>query len=339
VIAAVQQRLPELLPVLVTKAPRWLIESYLPSDFIHRPRALDVGVIQSDSLTTDKIATLTKLRHIQGQANSLIAAEADFIQQNRIRLVLADIPPLAISIAQAAGIPCWMISNFGWDFIYRAWGGEFGEIAEQISQSYKACDRLFRLPFHEPMSAFSIIRDVGLTGGSPRYSLADLQAQLNLQASPEQTVMLTFGGLGLNQIPYENLQHFPDWQFLTFDRQAPVLPNLIPITDPLYRPVDLMPLCGRVVSKPGYSTFAEACRVGTPVVSLMREDFAEAPFLLEGLQQSSTHQILTQEEFFNSNWEFLHQPLRPPSGSQPVATTDGNQAIAAAIVEFFSQAN
>lgn len=337
VIAVAQQRLPELLPVLVTNAPRWLIESYLPGDFIHRPRALDVGVIQSDSLTTDKVATLTKLRHLQAQANSLIAAEADFIQQNRIGLVLADIPPLASQIAQAAGIPCWMISNFGWDFIYRAWGGEFGEIANQIAESYGACDRLFRLPFHEPMSAFPTIMDVGLTGGSPRYSLADLRTQFNLRTDSERTVMLTFGGLGLNQIPYENLQYFPDWQFLAFDRQAPVLPNLIPMTDPAYRPVDLMPLCGRVVSKPGYSTFAEACRVGTPVVSLMREDFAEAPLLLEGLRQSSPHQILTHEEFFNSTWEFLHQPLKVSLEPKRLAT-EGNEAIAASIIDFFSQA-
>jgi len=336
VIAVVQQYLPELLPVLVTNAPRWLIESYLPGDFIHRPRALDIGVIQSDSLTTDKVATLTKLRHIQAQANSLIAAEADFIQQNRISLVLADIPPLAIQIAQAAGVPCWMISNFGWDFIYRAWGGEFSEIANQIAESYSVCDRLFRLPFHEPMSAFPNVVDVGLTGGSPRYSLADLHTQFDLWADPERTIMLTFGGLGLNQIPYENLQHFPDWQFLAFDRQAPVLPNLIPITDTLYRPVDLMPLCGRVISKPGYSTFAEACRVGTPVVSLMREEFAEAPFLLEGLRHSSPHQILTQEEFCNSNWEFLHQPLQSPLEYKPIAT-DGNEAIARAVIDFFSK--
>lgn len=336
VVAEIQRQLPELLPVLVTNAPRWLIEAHLPGDFLHRPRALDAGVIQSDSLTIDQAATLTKLRHLQAQSSSLIAAEADFIQQNRVRLILADIPPLATAIAQAAGIPCWMLSNFGWDFIYRAWGGEFVEIADSIAERFESCDRLFRLPFHEPMSAFPTVGDVGLTGGTPRYSLTELQTKFNLHTHPEQTVLLTFGGLGLSQIPYENLQHFPDWQFLTFDRQAPSLPNLRSLTDP-YRPVDLMPLCGRVVSKPGYSTFAEACMTGTPIVSITREGFAEAPILLEGIRNYSHHQILSPEEFFTSSWEFLHQPLQPPQQSHRLAT-NGSQAIADAVSNYLQEA-
>ncbi|CAA9585710.1 hypothetical protein AVDCRST_MAG81-3791 [uncultured Synechococcales cyanobacterium] len=333
VVAEIQQQLPDLLPILVTNAPRWLIEAYLPGDFIHRPRALDVGVIQTDSLSVDKATTLAKLRQLQAQAKSLIVAEVDFIQQNRVSLILADIPPLAAAIAQESGIPCWMTSNFGWDFIYRAWEGEFVEIADWIAERYRTCDCLFRLPFHEPMSAFPRVVDVGLTGGTPRYSTTELQAALNLRDQPEQTVLLTFGGLGLNQIPYRNLDHFPDWQFLTFDRQAPSLPNLRLLSHP-YRPVDVMPLCRQVVSKPGYGTFAEACRTDTPIISITREDFAESALLLEGIRNYCDHQILSPEEFFGPTWQFLHQPLHPPAYSQPI-DVGGNEAIADAVVDFF----
>jgi len=55
-----------------------------------------------------------------------------------VGLILADIPPLAAVIAKSAGIPCWMSSNFGWDFIYRAWGGEFIEFADWIIVSVSA---------------------------------------------------------------------------------------------------------------------------------------------------------------------------------------------------------
>ncbi len=336
VVAEIQRRDPEILPILVTGAPRWLLESYIPGDFIHRPRSLDIGVVQSDGLTMDKVATLTKLRHIQAEQRSLIAAEVDCIQQNRVGLILADIPPLAASIAQAAGIPCWMASNFGWDLIYRTWGGEFIEIADWVSHCFAQCDHLFRLPFHEPMRAFPTVVDVGLTGGSPRYS-EELQANL-VQFDPARTVLLTFGGLGLNQIPYENLRNFPDWQFITFDRQAPALPNLLKITDLKYRPVDFMPLCGRVICKPGYGTFAEACRLGVPVVSLTREDFAEAAALLEGLQDYSYHQILSPSEFFQDAWKFLDQPLQPPRQAQPLAM-DGNEAIAEAVINYLQKSN
>jgi len=334
VAAAIQQLCPEILLILVTTAPRWLLESYIQGDFIHRQRAFDVGVVQTDSLTMDKAATLEKLRQLRTQRRSLVAGEVNFIRQNRVDLVLADIPPLAAVISKTASIPCWMSSNFGWDFIYRAWGGEFIEIADWISDCFSQCDRLFRLPFHEPMSAFKNLTDIGLTGGSPRYNPSELQAQWGLNTSIDKTILLTFGGLGLQQIPYDNLQHFPDWQFITFDRSAPNLPNLLKVNDYKYRPVDFMPLCGRVVSKPGYGTFAEAMRLGIPIVSILREDFAEAALLIKGIVNHAHHQILSTTEFFQGNWDFLHQDPELPIQSQPLET-NGNEAIARAVLNYF----
>jgi hypothetical protein len=343
VAAAVQKLNPEILLILVTTAPRWLLESYITGDFIVRPRAFDVGVIQSDSLNMDRPATLEKLREIRQQQNSIIADEVNFIHLNRVGLVLADIPPLAAPIAKSAGIPCWMISNFGWDFIYREWGGEFVEMADWISECFSKCDLLFRLPMHEAMEAFPNITDVGLTGGSPRYSQEEMKASWGIAAPREKTVLLTFGGLGVDGIPYHNLSHFTEWQFITFDRQAPDLPNLIKVIPeqpqessahhPL-RPVDFMLVCGRVVSKPGYSTFSEALRLGVPVVSLTREGFAESPLLMEGIQDYVYHQIVSPAEFFEGNWEFLRLPLQPPRKSEPVAK-DGTETIAGAVVSYF----
>jgi hypothetical protein len=334
VAAAIQKLCPEILLILVTTAPRWLLESYIQGSFIHRPRAFDVGVIQSDSLSMDKEATLEKLQQIRSAERSIIASEVNFIRTNRVGLILADIPPLATKIAASAEIPCWMMSNFGWDFIYRDWGGEFVEIADWISECYGACDRLFRLPFHEPMSAFPNITDVGLTGGTPSYSIEQLRENFAITTPTDKTVLLTFGGLGLPQIPYDVLSQFPDWQFITFDNLAPDLPNLLKVAGHEYRPVDFMPLCGRVVSKPGYSTFAEATRLSIPIVSLTREDFAEAPVLLEGIQNYAYHQILKPGEFFDGNWEFLNSSPQPPRQSQRVAI-DGTEAIAQTIVSYF----
>lgn len=335
VAAQIQQMNPEILLILVTTAPHWLLESYIRGNFIYRTRALDVGVIQADSLTMDRTMTLAKLQEIRRHQHRLIRSEAEYIQTNRVGLVLADIPPLAAPIAQKAGVPCWMMSNFGWDFIYRDWGGEFSEIADWIADYYRRCDRLFRLPLHEPMSAFSHITDVGLTGGNPQTTAAELRSKFNLKAPPEKTVLLTFGGLGLQQIPYNNIKDFPDWQFITFDRHAPDFPNLLKVADPEYRPVDFMPCVGRVVSKPGYSTFAEALRLNVPIVSLTREGFAESPFLIEGIQNYAYHQILTPAEFFSGNWEFLRQPLKPPLQSELLAT-NGTESIAHAVLSFFN---
>lgn len=335
VAAEIQRLNPEILLILVTTAPRWLLESYIPGDFIHRPRGFDIGVIQSDSINMDQEATLQKLREIRQQQRSIIAGEVGFIQQNRVSLMLADIPPLAPVIAKTAGIPCWMIGNFGWDFIYGAWGGEFVEIADWIHDCFSQCDRLFRLPMHEPMSAFPNIEDRGLTGGTPRYNLEELRDKFGIDTPKEKTILLSFGGLGLQQIPYQNIQQFLDWKFIMFDRQAPDYPNIIKIVEQNYRPIDFMPLCGRIISKPGFSTFSEALRLNTHIVTLTREGFAESPLLLEGIQNYSYHQIINPAGFFESNWEFLRQDLQPPRQSQDMIKKDGTETIAQTIVNHF----
>jgi len=330
----IQQLCPEALLILVTTAPRWLLESYIEGDFILRQRAFDLGVIQIDSLIMNKPATLEKLREIKKNHKSLIASEVNFIRQNRVNLILADIPFLAAGFAEAANIPCWMIGNFGWDLIYRDWGGEFTEIADWISNWYAKSNRLFRLPFHESMSAFPHITDVGLTGGSPRFSIDELRSNWGINTPSEKTILLTFGGYGVQQIPYTNISKFPDWQFITFDFLAPDLPNLIKVINRQYRPVDFMPICGRIVSKPGYGTFSEATLLDVPVVTIPRDDFAEAAFMLAGITNYNHHQIITASEFFQGDWDFLYQLPQPPKQTQ-VINKDGNETIAKAVIDYF----
>ncbi|MBD1843264.1 glycosyl transferase [Cyanobacteria bacterium FACHB-63] len=334
-IAAEIQRLdPEIVLILVTTAPRSLLEAYIPGDFIHRPRAFDVGVIQGDSLTMDKSATLEKLRQIQKQQRSIMASEANFIRQNRVGLVLGDIPPLAAPIAKTAGVPGWMMSNFGWDFIYRDWGGEFIEIADWIGECFAQCDRLFRMPFHESMSAFPHITDVGLTGVDPRFDAVEILEKFDLTEIPkEKIILVTFGGLGLDRVPYENVTRYPDYKFLCFDPGAPDFPNLIKVDDRFYRPIDLMPVCGRLLTKPGYSTFSEACRYEIPVTTVTREGFAESSVLLEGIQNYAAHQIWSIDEFFNGDWKGITQPMNAPRKLEKL-NRDGNLTIARSVVEY-----
>lgn len=329
----IQKLCPDVLLILTTTAPRWLIESYIQGDFILRQRALDLGIIQSDSLTMDKAATWEKLRDIQHKSPSIISSEVNFIQQNRVDLILADIPFLASALAKMANIPCWMISNFGWDFIYRDWGGQFTEIADWISEWYSKSDRLFRLPFHEPMAVFSNIKDVGLTGGDPHISEDEIRQKWSIKTPPERTILLTFGGLSLDAIPYHNLSKFPDWQFITFDQKAPNLPNLIKINDFKYRPVDIMPICNKIISKPGYSTFSEATKLQIPIVTIPREDFAESAILLTGITNYSHHQIITAREFFQGDWEFIHHIPNPPKQPDKISK-DGNETIAQSVINY-----
>jgi hypothetical protein len=337
--AAIARQLQKLLPsvrlILVTTAPKWLLECYIDGDFIYRQRGFDVGVVQADSLKMDLDATLAKWQQIISTKDEIIAEEVAFCQEQGVNLIFGDAPPLATLIAKQLGVPCWMSGNFGWDFIYRDWGTEFEVIADWIGDCYGQCDRLFRVPLHESMDRFPVIEDVGLTGGDPKYPLDLIRDKFKLIQPKEQTILLTFGGLSLDAIPYHNINSFPDRQFITLDAQAPDLPNLVKVTDRAYRPVDFMPLCDRVVSKPGYSTYAEALKLQIPIVSLTRSGFAEAEIILNGLQDYGYHQVISPDRFFADNWNFLNLPLQPPRLNTKLAT-DGNYSIASAIVQYFS---
>lgn len=329
-----QQLRPDITIIFVTVAPKWLLESYIKRSFIYRQRVFDVGVIQSDSLTMDKQTTLSKMQVIIAQEDDLIAQEANFIRNHNVGLILADIPALAVPIARAAGVPCWMMGNFGWDFIYRDWGESFNQVVSWIAHYYGQSDRLFRLPLAEPMGVFPRITNVGLTGSTPCFDKEELKQKFELSTSVEKTILLTFGGLGLQSIPYHNLALFPGWQFITFDRAAPDLPNLLKINHDALRPLDFMPICGRILSKPGYSTFSEALCWDLPIISLTREDFPEAPVLLEAIQDYSQHQIISTDEFFTGEWNFLNQDMLPPRKTDRLAK-DGAAQIAQEISNYF----
>jgi hypothetical protein len=340
-VGEIQRRLPTVRAIVTTTAPRWLIASYLPLDFVYRPYSYDVGVIQVDSLQMNLPATLAAWQKIRDTETEIVTNEARFLREQGVQLVLADVPPLAGAIAHQANVPCWAATNFGWDFIYRHWGSDFTDLSNWISQGYGQCDRLFRLPFSESLAPFPHIEDVGLTGGKPKWTEAELRHQLNFDHPKERTALLVFGGLGLQAIPYQTVAQFPDWQFFTFDRAAPPLPNLRNIPDPTgeqgrpYRPVDLFPLCGLVISKPGYTTYAEATIADLPVATIPRSGFAESAIIQAGLQDSSWHQIIESADFFAGNWDFLEKPILPPRQGSPLAK-DGTESIAQAVVDYLA---
>ena len=59
------------------------------------------------------------------------------------------------------------------------------------------------------MDAFPHIKDVGLTGGIPANSAAQVREQLHLDGD-RPVVLLTFGGMGIRNIPYDRLREFLD---------------------------------------------------------------------------------------------------------------------------------
>lgn len=321
------------------------IRSRVPSSFFDRildpgsytlhPLELDGGIIQLDARRMDLSATSLHLQEIRRSLDSLIEQEYRFVMENRVGAILSDVPSAASLIAERSGIPVFFAGNFGWDFIYEALGEPFKEHARFARENYGKATATFQYPFCEPMDSFAGRMPTGLPGqDTPRWDREELLSRYNPEQIP--SVLLLFGGLGLSGIPYEKILRFdgkrgPRRLFYTFQEDAPDLPNLIPLDRGLCAS-DLLPICERIVTKPGFGTFADSYRAGTPMVVLERHGFAETPILIKALRDHFYSIEISEGDFFEGDWDFVLKDPEPPLRAEPVAL-DGNQTIARVLLE------
>jgi hypothetical protein len=131
VVRALKMARPELSVHVRTTAPKWLIQH--PRFPIHYSRqALDLGMIQKDTLQMDLGETLSAWEALHWKSAKLIQQEIDFVRRHRIRLILADIPALCFAVAEAASIPSVAVANFVWSWIYRAYLKEYPDFLPLI---------------------------------------------------------------------------------------------------------------------------------------------------------------------------------------------------------------
>lgn len=321
VLQAVAARQPDCRFVLSTALPAaFLRRTFVGLNYEHRSCQWDVGVVQADALGSDPEATVQALERLEQQLPQQIEAEARWLEHWRQAhepvAIVADVPPAAARLAERLGWPLLWHGNFGWDSIYADLGGPLQEWAQSSLADYRCGQTLLRCPFALPMPWDVPQQPLGLGASEPRFQPECIAERLNWRALRQRSALLCFGGLGLPLDP-ALLQSWPDWQFLVVNEALAQAANATWLAEDL-RPVDVMPLCSVVITKPGYSTFAEALSQDCGLVVVERSGFAEAEVLQKSLQQHGFHRLLTRRAFEQGQW-LLDQPLTPPQG-QPLPT-------------------
>ena len=334
-----------VLSALHALRPDWrlVLSTTLPADFLatalgpvpheQRPVRWDVGVIQADALGADPEATLAALDTLDQQLPLHLETEALWLQaQQEPVLVLGDVPPAAALLAERIGAPLVWLASFGWEAIYGPMGGLFTAWADRCHALYQRGNLLLRCPLAMPMNWGIPECEIGLTAGRRRLSAEALEAlaqELALPVERERCVLISFGGMGAAMDPVL-LDRWPDHVFIGADPELASRPNGRVLPKGL-RPLELMPRCGRLITKPGYSSFCEALTAGVGIHLVHRDGFAEAPVLEAALQRHGPHRLLSQAQFFGGDWQ-LDQPLLAPTGAPlPV---DGSERAAAALAAF-----
>jgi len=302
---------------VASTTPQWLIHLSFPPGTARRVRALDVGVVQHDSIRLDQAATLQAYGRLLEALPRLIQEEVEWLRRDAVDLVVADIPPAAFPIARAAGVPGVGITNFTWDWIYAEYvraHPAFAHLVDRIREAYAEGDCLLRLPFHGPCDAFRRIRDLPLIARPARRSRDEARAILGLDTS-RPVVLLSFGGFEIQGIDLERVESLDDYLFLTTQPPPRPLRNvrLVHLVNGLSYP-DLVAQADAVITKPGYGIVSECLANQTPMLYTSRGEFAEYGPLVAGLERYAVSAFLSNDELLAGDWRrALEALLRRPA--------------------------
>ena len=272
VLAEVRRREPGVPLAVAGSVPEALVRRAIPGALHFRRTPCDVGLVQRDALHIDEGATATACAAFEATWDGRADAEADFLRESGVRLVLADIPPLAFEAAHRAGIPSVGLGNFSWDWIYRHLSARQPSLAASADRAAAAHARaalLLELPFAGDLSSFTYREQIGLVARRPRLSREEARRRLGLDGRP--AVLLSFGGAGTPDLSAPASAEFR-W-LLPSDVDGRLVELGLTYPDVVHA-VDV------VVSKPGYGIVTDAIAAGTRLVYTERGDFPEYPILV-----------------------------------------------------------
>lgn len=279
VLAEVRRRSPGVGLAVVGSVPEALVRRAIPGDLLFRRASCDVGLVQRDALHVDEERTADACVAFEATWDGRADEEAAFLRDAGVRLVVADIPPLAFEAAHRAGIPSVGLGNFSWDWIYRHLSTRQPALdasAGRAARAYRRAALLLELPFAGDLSAFTKRERIGLVARRPRLSRAESRRRLGLDGRP--AVLLSFGGVGLPALEGRGAPAPAAFRWLLPSEVDGRL-DALGLTYP-----DVVHAVDVVVTKPGYGIVSDAIAAGTRLVYTERGDFPEYPILVREME-------------------------------------------------------
>jgi hypothetical protein len=274
------------VPIAISSAaPEALFRAALGTAFLFRSLGCDVGLAQHDALTIDLERTAARCLDFAQAFPALVRAEAVWLREREVRLVIGDIPPLASAAGTAAGLPSLAIGNFSWDWIYRHFAAgrrALGEAADLAARAYAGTSLLLELPFAGDLSVFPRRQKIPLIARRPGFGRDEVRARLGIGGGP--LVLWSFGGLGLPGFDPARLAILRDFRFLMVG-EGSAFENVLVVPQERLEElsisyVDLVGAADVVVTKPGYGIVSDALGARTRLLYTDRGDFPEYPILV-----------------------------------------------------------
>jgi len=330
VIGSLKKTSPDLRIYVRTTAPEWL---FLDRAFQSR-QAIDVGILQKDSLEMDLDKTLRACQSLHDSAARLIEQEANFIREHKIRLILGDIPPLCFEIAMRASVDSVAIANFTWSEIYRVYTKNypaFISLIEEMETFYRNATLALTLPYPCGMEIFPRQEPIPWVARTSPLTKQEARRAFRLPQSAT-LVLLSFGGLGLERLPWNNLKQLGDFFFVTTGETKQETNNLRVLPEAQRNYEDLVRAVDVVVTKPGYGIVADVISHQVRTLYTERGEFAEYPHLTRALDECATAEFIPQDQLLSGNLAPYLTRLLNKKESWPAVPLDGAAVAAAKIL-------
>jgi hypothetical protein len=311
--APVINQLRELIPNL-----RLTIRAAFPAEQIQRrifhpdvlqPFADDFGMVMRDALTVDLDASLHAYQTFHASLPEKIELLSKELLEQKVDLVLADIPYLTLAAAQKAGIPSVALCSLNWaDILEHALllatanqpentaaqkpispklARVGAEIVREIREIYRQVD-YFLLPTPSmPMPTLTNTLEIGpvCTPGVKCRDALTLNTQV---AEDGWFILVGMGGMPFDLKPDQWPTHMlgKPLHYIVADNiaQDSAHPQVIAETQTGLSYSDLVAAVDLILTKPGYGMFVEAVAAGVPVLYVERRDWPEAQALTDWLQ-------------------------------------------------------
>jgi len=327
------QRVPQATVTIKTTAPRRLFERALTNRFDVIELECDAGMVQIDSLNVDVPASLQRARAFQRSLPRLVDAERAFLEDIRPKIVIGDIPPLAVAAAAAARVPALVIGNFTWDWIYEGYPEESpGDLVGDIRRIYQGATRALRLPLACGFAGLEgITADIPFIARESQRSRDEVRQILGLspRSAGKPLVLISFGGYGVKGMNTAALGALKDYTVATTDiptkaHQIQPAPGILYISEEQLfagglKYQDLVRAADVVATKPGYGIVSDALANGAALLYSSRGRFPEYEILVREMPRYVRAQFIEQGNLLSGNWAPSLETLlaQPPPAETP----------------------
>lgn len=312
IMAAMHHRSPDVHFEIFTDVPRWFFSESLPPCFTYHRMACDVGLVQRSPLEEDLERTIARLEDSPVYDSDAIDRVARRLERLHCRLVIADIAPFGIAVAERLGTSSVLVENFTWDWIYSAYSGASEGLlhhARQLATVFAGANlRLQTEPVCSPVPTATLVPPVGRV---PHSAKADVRHLLEIPQD-DSMILLSMGGIRWDYGGLSELEN-QDQAWIVVPGGSRVARRrgrliLLPFHAGVFHP-DLVFAADLVVGKLGYSTVAEIYLAGVAYGYIARPEFPESPVLKTWVEQHLTALEIDEDTFRRGDWLARVGPL------------------------------